>query len=652
LGRLYGATINPVTNFAAVGQNLQIALSWQNPNDLHFTGTMIRARTDAYPAGPSDGALVVDKPNSAGAADAFTHTNLTNWTTYYYAAFAHDVGSNYSLVAQAAATPRPAVVTISSSDFTSSADGWAFATWQSGALSPGPITYDAAAGNIISTGSGQSNNRDACTREGSIMTRNISTAGRQGIQVEYDVMASLNVPPTGSPSGSCTVLEGSIEDKLVVYYSTTGTNGPWTSAQTLSEGVELPTGWTRKLVNLAGVNAANNNSNFAVRFQWQFNSANDTGRVDNVHVLSGAVTAPAPAIGLNTTTIDRTVQSGQNLPADFLRVNNTGEGLLNFVVGNNASWLSVSPMNGSSPGPDRTLTINYTTAALAVGDYAATIQITSTNAANSPQTIAVTVHVVPPACFYEPFAYYDGNLATFGSANWSGSASNEIQTESGALKLLGGAGVVSVSHPLACAGSNGIIAAQIKIKRGAGTGDFFWNIAFDDPAGNNLARWYGGSTIARGRVGNNITTDMNLTGGVTWDDLYVKIDTAANTSEFFFNGSSFGSISHGTTPANTIGTIRLERLDRASAVGDAIYFDKLTVGAVDLTPPRLQWVRTGDTLTLSWPAAGNGGQLEATPTLSAPIQWIAVTNLIGTTNARRTFSASVTGGSRFFRLTK
>ena len=63
-----------------------------------------------------------------------------------------------------------------------------------------------------------------------------------------------------------------------------------------------------------------------------------------------------------------------------------------------------------------------------------------------------------------------------------------------------------------CAGSNGLIAAQIKIRKGTGTGDFFWNIALDDSGGNNLARWYGGSAYARGRVGNNITADMPLTG--------------------------------------------------------------------------------------------------------------------------------------------
>src|SRR2546425_1422453 len=202
--------------------------------------------------------------------------------------------------------------------------------------------YNAANDEFLVTWDSFGTNLMAEAREGSIMTKAISTAGRASVQVEYDVMARLNAPPSGSLSGSCAVLEGSIEDKLVVYYSTTGTNGPWTVAQILSEGVELPTDWARKLINLAGVGAVSNNANFALRFQWQFNSGTDTGRIDNVHLLSGAVTAPTPSIGLSVTSIERTVQAGQNLPNDPFRVSNAGEGTLDFTVNENVPWLSIS----------------------------------------------------------------------------------------------------------------------------------------------------------------------------------------------------------------------------------------------------------------------------------------------------------------------
>src|SRR6185436_227984 len=191
------------------------------------------------------------------------------------------------------------------------------------------------------------------------------------------------------------------------------------------------------------------------------------------------------------------------------------------------------------------------------------------------------------------------DLTTMGSANWSGSASNQIVITEGTLNVTGGSGVVDARRTVSCSGLNNVITAEIKIRAGSGTGDFFWNIYLDDAANNNLARWYGGSRTARGRVGGTATPDMTLSGTNVWDDLYVEIDTAANTSEFFFNTISFGTISHGTTPGSTLGGIRIERSDRPTTSADLISFDNLTVGSVDMTQPRLNFTSLGNRLTLS-----------------------------------------------------
>ncbi|MDO8585409.1 MAG: sugar-binding protein [Armatimonadota bacterium] len=94
----------PVTGFAAVGQTGQVSLSWTNPSDSDFTGTLIRYKTGGYPANEMDGTLVIDKPGSPGAADNHIHTGLAGGVTYYYSAFAHDVVPNYSTKADASAT--------------------------------------------------------------------------------------------------------------------------------------------------------------------------------------------------------------------------------------------------------------------------------------------------------------------------------------------------------------------------------------------------------------------------------------------------------------------------------------------------------------------------------------------------------------------
>ena len=39
-----------------------------------------------------------------------------------------------------------------------------------------------------------------------------------------------------------------------------------------------------RAADLTGVSACDNNANFAVRFRWQFNTASDTGWLDDVKV--------------------------------------------------------------------------------------------------------------------------------------------------------------------------------------------------------------------------------------------------------------------------------------------------------------------------------------------------------------------------------
>ena len=94
-----------VSSFTATAGAQQVALTWTNPSDADFTGTMIRFKTTGYPTSVTDGALVIDKSGTPGAADNYTHTGLTAGVTYYYKAFAHDGVPNYASGAQARATP-------------------------------------------------------------------------------------------------------------------------------------------------------------------------------------------------------------------------------------------------------------------------------------------------------------------------------------------------------------------------------------------------------------------------------------------------------------------------------------------------------------------------------------------------------------------
>jgi hypothetical protein len=86
-------------------------------------------------------------------------------------------------------------------------------------------------------------------------------------------------------TGGCqsNVLEGNCADKIAVYYSTTGTAGPWTLLEVINASSMTQNVWSTRMINCPA--AANNKPNFAVRMRWQFNYQNDGGRLDNVKVL-------------------------------------------------------------------------------------------------------------------------------------------------------------------------------------------------------------------------------------------------------------------------------------------------------------------------------------------------------------------------------
>ena len=96
-----------VANLSVDGRVGRVILSWVNPGDVDFTGTLIRYKTGGFPTGPTDGSLLADRLNTPGSSDGVTHDNLPYGAVYYYAAFAHDATGNYALADHAATTAPP-----------------------------------------------------------------------------------------------------------------------------------------------------------------------------------------------------------------------------------------------------------------------------------------------------------------------------------------------------------------------------------------------------------------------------------------------------------------------------------------------------------------------------------------------------------------
>ena len=76
----------------SVDEGYYVDLSWKNPTEPIYKGTVIRFRTDNYPLHQYDGEEVYD---SSGTY--CRHSGLVGGTTYYYAAFAYNEDNLYSL---------------------------------------------------------------------------------------------------------------------------------------------------------------------------------------------------------------------------------------------------------------------------------------------------------------------------------------------------------------------------------------------------------------------------------------------------------------------------------------------------------------------------------------------------------------------------
>jgi len=125
-----------------------------------------------------------------------------------------------------------------------------------------------------------------------------------------------------------------------------------------------------------------------------------TGATPVTVPVTFTVTAPVatPTIGLSPTTFSFTATQGAADPAPkTLNITNPGTGTLTWSVTDNASWLTLTPVSGTTTTGTSPVTLSVNTLGLLAGPFTATITVTATTATNSPQTIPVTLTLSPPA---------------------------------------------------------------------------------------------------------------------------------------------------------------------------------------------------------------------------------------------------------------
>ncbi len=118
---------------------------------------------------------------------------------------------------------------------------------------------------------------------------------------------------------------------------------------------------------------------------------------DDVSVTD--VTPGTPIIVRSPVSFVHTIVCGHNLPSDPFTLSNGDGGTLNYTLTADQEWLSPSVPAGSSTGETDFLTIDYDVAGLPVGHSVGNITITDPAAANSPQSIQVSLTISAPGDF-------------------------------------------------------------------------------------------------------------------------------------------------------------------------------------------------------------------------------------------------------------
>jgi parallel beta-helix repeat protein/predicted outer membrane repeat protein len=109
-----------------------------------------------------------------------------------------------------------------------------------------------------------------------------------------------------------------------------------------------------------------------------------------------SLTVQAPLIAVQPTNFQlRAWRSDPCLCEGALYIHNQGKDTLNWEISvpNDCIWLSIYPLTGQSRGDVNEVTLTVDTSGLADGFYSCSLSIADPNAANSPQTVNVFLHL-------------------------------------------------------------------------------------------------------------------------------------------------------------------------------------------------------------------------------------------------------------------
>jgi hypothetical protein len=241
-----------------------------------------------------------------------------------------------------------------------------------------------------------------------------------GIFVDTDGIARFDIP-----AGTVTLVQtgASVPLDIITSACPNGTVGAAYSCQLTASGGAPPYTWSITAGALAnglslnastgmvsGTPAASGTSNFTPQITDQAAAIDVSPPALSISV-SGVVT---PVLTLSSPSKAFSWQLGDIPPADQSVSLATDTGTAQFAATDNAAWLAVSPANGTTTQSGVNLVLAVNPANLLPGDHTAVITITSSEAANSPILLPVTITVTAlPAAGINAIATSSGSILSY-----------------------------------------------------------------------------------------------------------------------------------------------------------------------------------------------------------------------------------------------
>lgn len=140
-------------------------------------------------------------------------------------------------------------------------------------------------------------------------------------------------------------------------------------------------------------------------FTYNANDGDVNSNTATVTITVIPVGGATPIISLSKSALNiGATTAGQKTKNQRFLISNTGVGILDWFVSDNAAWLSCTPTSGTEIA---VITVFCDPSGLTPGTYNATITVSSIGASNSPQTLNVTLRVISSAASTQPFGFFD-----------------------------------------------------------------------------------------------------------------------------------------------------------------------------------------------------------------------------------------------------